>query len=87
MGNPARGALSLRNAAARAVIATAVLVGALSGGHDLSTPLAGARAEAARAPRGHLLIVPAAGHSVQSRAAGDAAQATVARFLGGGSVS
>ena len=59
----------------------------LAGGHDLSTPLAGARAEAARAPRGHLFIVPAAGHSVQSRAAGNPAQATVARFLDGGQVS
>jgi pimeloyl-ACP methyl ester carboxylesterase len=56
----------------------------LAGGHDLSTPLAGARAQAALAPGGRLLIVPAAGHSVQSRAAGNPAQAPVARFLGRG---
>jgi pimeloyl-ACP methyl ester carboxylesterase len=55
----------------------------LAGGHDLSTPLAGARAQAARAPDGRLLVVPAAGHSVQSRAAGNPAQAEVARFLDG----
>jgi pimeloyl-ACP methyl ester carboxylesterase len=56
----------------------------LAGGHDLSTPLAGARAEAAHAPGGRLFIVPAAGHSVQNRAAGNPAQAEVAHFLGGG---
>ncbi len=53
----------------------------LAGGHDLSTPLAGARAEAALAPDGHLVVVPGAGHSVQLRAAGNPAQAVVARFL------
>jgi pimeloyl-ACP methyl ester carboxylesterase len=53
----------------------------LAGGHDLSTPLAGARAEAALAPDGHLVVVPGAGHSVQLRAAGNLAQAVVARFL------
>jgi len=46
--------------------------------------LAGARAEAALAPHGHLLVVPAAGHSVQNRAAGNPAQAPVGQFLGGG---
>jgi pimeloyl-ACP methyl ester carboxylesterase len=56
----------------------------LAGGRDLSTPLAGARAEAAHAPHGRLLIVPAAGHSVQNRAAGNPAQAKVGQFLGGG---
>ena len=55
----------------------------LAGGHDLSTPLAGARAEAALAPYGRLLVVPAAGHSVQSRAAGNPAQAPVGQFLSG----
>ena len=55
----------------------------LAGGHDLSTPLVGARAEAAHAPDGRLFIVPAAGHSVQNRAAGNPALAEVARFLGG----
>jgi len=54
----------------------------LAGGHDLSTPLAGARAQAALAPDGHLFVVPAAGHSVQSRAAGNPAEAELARFLG-----
>jgi len=53
----------------------------LAGGHDLSTPLAGARAQAALAPGGHLFVVPAAGHSVQNRAAGNPAEAEVARFL------
>ena len=54
----------------------------LAGGHDLSTPLAGARAQAALAPGGRLFVVPAAGHSVQNRAAGDPAEAELARFLG-----
>jgi len=53
----------------------------LAGGRDLSTPLAGARAEAALAPQGQLFVVPAAGHSIQNRAAGNPAQAVVARFL------
>jgi pimeloyl-ACP methyl ester carboxylesterase len=54
----------------------------LAGGRDLSTPLAGARAQAALAPDGRLFVVPAAGHSVQNRAAGDPAAAELARFLG-----
>jgi pimeloyl-ACP methyl ester carboxylesterase len=54
----------------------------LAGGHDLSTPLVGARAQAALAPDGHLFVVPTAGHSVQNRAAGDPAAAELARFLG-----
>ena len=54
----------------------------LAGGHDLSTPLAGARAQAGLAPDGHLFVVPTAGHSVQNRAAGDPAAAELARFLG-----
>jgi pimeloyl-ACP methyl ester carboxylesterase len=55
----------------------------LAGGHDLSTPLAGVRAEAALAPDGHLFVVPRAGHSVQYRAAGNPAPAEVGRFLAG----
>jgi pimeloyl-ACP methyl ester carboxylesterase len=55
----------------------------LAGGHDLSTPLAGARAQAALAPDGRLFVVPLAGHSIQSRAAGNPAQAEVAQFLAG----
>jgi len=54
----------------------------LAGGHDLSTPLAGARAQAALAPGGRLFVVPTAGHSVQSRAAGNPAEAELTRFLG-----
>jgi len=53
----------------------------LAGGHDLSTPLAGTRAQAALAPDGHLFVVPTAGHSVQNRAAGNPAEGEVARFL------
>ena len=56
----------------------------LAGGHDLSTPLADARAQAALAPDGRLFVVPAAGHSVQNRAAGNPAQAVVSQFLHGG---
>jgi pimeloyl-ACP methyl ester carboxylesterase len=55
----------------------------LAGGHDLSTPLAGTRAEAALAPDGHLFVVPRAGHSVQYRAAGNPAPPEVGRFLAG----
>jgi pimeloyl-ACP methyl ester carboxylesterase len=54
----------------------------LAGDHDLSTPLAWARAEAARAPRGRLVVVHGAGHSVQSRALSDEGRAAVAAFLG-----
>jgi pimeloyl-ACP methyl ester carboxylesterase len=53
----------------------------LAGSHDLSTPLSGAQAQAARAPDGRLFVVPGTGHSVQSRAAGNPAQAEVAKFL------
>jgi hypothetical protein len=44
---------------------------------------ASARAQAALAPDGRLFVVPLAGHSVQSRAAGNPAQAEVAQFLAG----
>jgi pimeloyl-ACP methyl ester carboxylesterase len=57
----------------------------LAGERDLSTPLAWARAEAALAPRGRLLEVPGAGHSVQLRAHDPAVRRTVALFLAGGS--
>jgi pimeloyl-ACP methyl ester carboxylesterase len=56
----------------------------LSGERDLSTPRDWARAEAALAPRGQLLEVPGAGHSIQLRARGSAVRQAVARFLGGG---
>ncbi len=39
----------------------------LAGTKDLSTPLEGAREEAAHAPGGKLIVVPGAGHSVQSQ--------------------
>jgi pimeloyl-ACP methyl ester carboxylesterase len=54
-----------------------------SGEHDLSTPLAWGRAEAAKAPDGRLVVVPRAGHSVQLRKANVAARAELARFLAG----
>src|SRR5581483_2099953 len=44
----------------------------LAGDRDLSTPLAWARQEASLAPRGKLVVVPGAGHSVQMRAVSDA---------------
>jgi pimeloyl-ACP methyl ester carboxylesterase len=56
----------------------------LAGGRDLSTPLAGARAQAALARDGRLFVVPTAGHSVQNRAVGNPAQAQVRHFLGAG---
>jgi pimeloyl-ACP methyl ester carboxylesterase len=57
----------------------------LSGERDLSTPLPWARAETALAPRGRLLEVPGAGHSVQLRARDPAVRRTVAQFLAAGS--
>jgi pimeloyl-ACP methyl ester carboxylesterase len=53
----------------------------LAGEHDLSTPLAWARAEAATAPRGRLLEVPGAGHSVQLRARDPGVRRALAQFL------
>jgi pimeloyl-ACP methyl ester carboxylesterase len=61
----------------------AVPVLLLSGERDLSTPLAWARAEAAMAPKGQLLEVRGAGHSVQLRARDPNVRRTVARFLSG----
>jgi pimeloyl-ACP methyl ester carboxylesterase len=55
----------------------------LAGDRDLSTPLAWARREAALAPKGRLVVVPGAGHSVQSRAVSDAGRRAVATFLAG----
>jgi pimeloyl-ACP methyl ester carboxylesterase len=54
----------------------------LAGDRDLSTPVAWARAEAARAPRGRLVVVPGAGHSVQMRANIEAGREAVRAFLG-----
>src|SRR6266516_8024238 len=46
--------------------------------HDLSTPLAWAREELALTPRGKLVVVPGAGHSVQSRALSNVGRRAVA---------
>jgi pimeloyl-ACP methyl ester carboxylesterase len=54
-----------------------------SGEHDLSTPLAWGREEAAKAPEGRLVVVPRAGHSVQLRKANVGAREVLARFLAG----
>jgi len=53
----------------------------VNGDHDLSTPLAWARQQLARTPHGKLVVVPGAGHSVQSRAVSDVGRHAVARFL------
>jgi pimeloyl-ACP methyl ester carboxylesterase len=53
----------------------------LSGERDLSTPLAWAKLELARAPRGRLIVVRGAGHSVQLRAVSNAGRIAVAEFL------
>jgi pimeloyl-ACP methyl ester carboxylesterase len=55
----------------------------LAGQRDLSTPLSWARAEAAKAPDGKLVIVPGAGHSVQSSARNPAVRTILIRFLRG----
>jgi pimeloyl-ACP methyl ester carboxylesterase len=53
-----------------------------AGDRDLSTPLAWAREEAAKAPDGRLVVVPREGHSVQLRAANARARRVLGRFLG-----
>ena len=53
----------------------------VNGDHDLSTPLEWARKELALAPKGTLVVVHGAGHSVQSRAVSDVGRQAVARFL------
>ncbi len=53
----------------------------LAGDHDLSTPLPWAREQAAHTPQGKLVVVPGAGHSVQSRSPGAAGRRAVQRFL------
>jgi len=55
----------------------------LAGERDLSTPLAWAREEAAKAPDGRLVIVPGAGHSIQTRAHSFTMRSTLTRFLAG----
>jgi len=53
----------------------------VNGNHDLSTPLAWARQQLALTPHGKLVVVPGAGHSVQSRAVSNVGRAAVAHFL------
>jgi pimeloyl-ACP methyl ester carboxylesterase len=53
----------------------------VEGNHDLSTQLTWAHQQLALTPHGKLVVVPGAGHSVQSRAASDVGRNAVARFL------
>jgi pimeloyl-ACP methyl ester carboxylesterase len=53
----------------------------LAGDHDLSTPLEWAREEARLAPKGKLVVVHGASHSVQTREQGDVGKAAVRDFL------
>ena len=53
----------------------------IEGSHDLSTQLSWARQQLALTPHGKLVVVPGAGHSVQSRAVSDVGRRAVARFL------
>jgi pimeloyl-ACP methyl ester carboxylesterase len=53
----------------------------VEGNHDLSTQLAWARQQLALTPHGKLVIVPGAGHSVQSRAVSNVGRRAVAHFL------
>jgi pimeloyl-ACP methyl ester carboxylesterase len=55
----------------------------VNGNHDLSTPLAWARRQLSLTPHGKLVVVPGAGHSVQSRAVSDVGRRAVAHFLVG----
>ena len=53
----------------------------VNGDRDLSTPLAWAREEAHRAPRGTLVVVHGASHSVQNYETGDTGRAAIEAFL------
>jgi pimeloyl-ACP methyl ester carboxylesterase len=53
----------------------------LAGDRDLSTPLEWARQEAALAPKGTLIVVPKAGHSVQMRAVDEYGRQALNAFL------
>jgi pimeloyl-ACP methyl ester carboxylesterase len=53
----------------------------VEGNHDLSTQLTWAHQQLALTRRGKLVVVPGAGHSVQSRAVSDVGRQAVARFL------
>ena len=54
----------------------------LAGGRDLSTPVEWARHQAGLTPHGKLVVVPGAGHSVQSRDASGRGIRALAQFLG-----
>jgi pimeloyl-ACP methyl ester carboxylesterase len=56
----------------------------VNGDHDLSTPLEWARRELALTTHAKLVVVPGAGHSVQSRAVSNRGRKAVASFLLGG---
>jgi pimeloyl-ACP methyl ester carboxylesterase len=71
VADPKPGSLSLRGV--RALL--------LHGSRDLSTPLAWTERAQADLPGAQLLVVPGAGHSVQSRGP-ESVRATVAEFLG-----
>lgn len=66
-------------AAGRKLPAIPVLV--LAGDHDLNTPLADARKEAASAPQGHLVIIPGSEHITQDHANGAGGREAVRQFL------
>lgn len=53
----------------------------VEGNRDLSTQLSWARQQLALTPHGKLVVVPGAGHSVQSRAVSDVGRRAVAHFL------
>jgi pimeloyl-ACP methyl ester carboxylesterase len=53
----------------------------LAGERDLSTPLPWAREQKIHTPNARLVVIPGAGHSVQSRAPGQAGRRAVERFL------
>ncbi len=53
----------------------------VEGRNDLSTQLTWARQQLALTPHGKLVVVPGAGHSVQSRATSDVGRKAVAHFL------
>ncbi len=55
----------------------------VNGDHDLSTPLAWAREEAALSPHGTLVVVKGASHSIQNRELGHAGRDAVIAFLNG----
>ncbi|MDL4817127.1 alpha/beta fold hydrolase [Actinomadura opuntiae] len=55
----------------------------INGDRDLSTPLEWAREELGRAPRGALVVVKGASHSIQNRERGTQGREAVYRFLNG----